>query len=171
MKEMAKSAYDVLIAIETVEFLKKDMHYCANDEYAYALHLLADKIDFGSLEDDLKECYFLGFKGVLPPTEDLIHAATLDATANFPKKETNRDLLQAVIGSAISGCAVVEEAKKEEGLPGGVHAIYDTISQVFLRARALAFMSLRKPAKEQEIQVNVAHASSVKDLVEMLSAE
>lgn len=165
---MAKSAYDVLIAVETVEFLKKDLHYRTNDEYAYALHLLADKIDFGSLEDDLKECYFLGFKGFLPPTEDMIHAATLDVTAKFGKKETNKDLLQAVIDSAAAGVAIVEEAKKEEGIPGGVHAIYDSISQILLRAKALAFMSLRKQVKEPEIRVKVATA---KDLVEMLSAE
>lgn len=165
---MAKTAWDVLIAVETVEFLKKDMHYCANDEYAYALHLLADKIHFGSAEDDLKECYFLGMKGVLPPTEDMIHAATLDVTAKFPKKATNKDLLQAVIDSAAAGVAIVEDAKREDGVPGGIHAIYDSISQTMLRAKALAFMSLRTPAKEPDVKVRVV---TEKDLAEMLGAE
>lgn len=146
---MAKSALDVLVAVETVEFLKKDMHYRTNDEFSYAIHLLADKIDFGSLEDDLKEVYFLGFKSVLPPTEDIIHALTLDETSKHPKKETNKELLQAVIDSSAAGIAIVEEAKKEEGLPGGVHSIYDGISMIFLRAKALAFMSLRHPPKEE----------------------
>lgn len=144
---MAKTAFDVLVAVETVEFLKKDMHYRTNDEYSYALHLLADKIDFGSTEDDLKECYFLGFKTVLPPTEDEIHAKTLDETAKHAKKDTNKDLLQAVIDACSVGVTIVEDAKKEDGLPGGVHAIYDTISQTMLRGKALAWMSLRNPAK------------------------
>lgn len=166
VSEMAKSAFDVLVAVETVEFLKKDMHYRTNDEFSYAIHLLADKIDFGDDEDDLKECYFLGFKGMLPPTEDEIHAATLDATAKFGKKESNKDLLQAVIDSAAAGIAIVEDAKNEDGIPGGVHAIYDSVSQTMLRAKALAWMSLRNPAKEPE-----GKKATVQELVDFLSGK
>ena len=43
---------NVLVAIEVVKCLAKDMHYRSNHEWFYALHLLADKVDFGSAEDD-----------------------------------------------------------------------------------------------------------------------
>lgn len=144
--ETVKTVFDVLVAIESIEWLKKDMHYRSNDEFAYALHLLADKIDFGTLEDDLKEVYFLGAMSELPPTEDMIHRAAENETEVYAEnKYTNRDLLQAVIDCASKGVLVVESVKKDATLPGGVHGILDKVSETMLRAKALAFMSLRSP--------------------------
>lgn len=143
--EGVKTVFDVLVAIEALEWLKKDMHYRTNDEFSYALHLLADKIDFGDDEDDLKECYFLGFKAELPPTEEEIHKATALATEIYVNKNTNRDLLQAVIDCAAFGVGIVEKVKKDPLLPGGVQGLLDKVSETMLRAKALAWMSLRNP--------------------------
>jgi len=144
---MEKTVFDVLIAIEALEWLKKDMHYRTNDEFSYALHLLADKIDFGDVEDDLKEVYFLGWKSELPPTEEVIHKATATETETYTKKSTNRDLLQTIIDCASKGVGIVENVKKDATLPGGVQGLLDKVSETMLRAKALAFMSLRNPVQ------------------------
>lgn len=162
--ETQKTMVDVLVAIELLEWLAKDMHYRTNDEYAYALHLLADKIDFGSVEDDIKEVYFLGFKSELPPTEEDVHQKTVIKSEPYKKKETNKDLLQAVIDAAAFGAEIVEAVKKDPLLPGGVQGLLDKVSETMLRAKALAWMSLRSPIKPPVVK----HVDMANSLVEFL---
>lgn len=135
---------DVLVSVERVEWLLKDLHYRANDEWFYALHALAERIDFGSVEDDLKECYWMGALCRLPPDEATIHAMVVDLAGRDESGAglSNRDLLQAVMDAASAGVAKVEVAKGIPVLPGGVHAILDEASKALLRAKALCWRSL-----------------------------
>lgn len=151
---MKKSMLDVLVAVEVIKSLTKDLHYRTNGEYSYAIHLLADRVYFGSTEDNIKELYYLGHKAELPPTEEEIHKIACEEAKKFRVKDdvSNKELLQAVIDASAAGVAVIEDAKKEDGLPGGVQAALDFASEVMLRTKGLVWMALRtpEPAKDNK---------------------
>lgn len=132
---------EVLVAIELVEWLAKDVHYRSNDAYFYALHLLADKVDFGSAEDDLKEAYWLGQKEELPPTEKQIHEMSV-AQCPDVRSLDNMGLVRALYDACANGIYAIEEAKREAGLIAGVHAILDGVSQTMLVIKGLAWRTL-----------------------------
>lgn len=132
---------DVLVAICVVEMVAKNMHYRSYDELFYALHLLADKVDFGNSADDLKEAYYLGEKETLPPTEEEIHRLAVDRMGDT-KGKSNRELIEALKDACDSGLYSIEEAKREPGLFAGVHAIVDGVSEKMLVVKGLCFRSL-----------------------------
>lgn len=132
---------DVLVAICVVEMVAKNMHYRSYDELFYALHLLADKVDFGNSADDLKEAYYLGEKETLPPTEEEIRRLAVDRMGNT-KGKSNRELIEALRDACDSGLYAIEEAKREPGLFAGVHAIVDGVSEKMLVVKGLCFRSL-----------------------------
>lgn len=132
---------DVLVAICVVEMVAKNMHYRSYDELFYALHLLADKVDFGNSADDLKEAYYLGEKETLPPTEEEIHRLAVDRMGDT-KGKSNRELIEALKDACDSGLYAIEEAKREPGLFAGVHAIMDGVSEKMLVVKGLCFRSL-----------------------------
>jgi len=132
---------EVLIAIRLCEFIKRDVHYRTNDLYFYALHLLADKLDFGSAVDDINEAYYLGHKEELPPTDEEIFSAACERSAGV-RQESNEGLLRRLYDVVTTGIYAVEEAKREPGLPGGAHAILDGVSQKLLTLKGLCWRSL-----------------------------
>lgn len=132
---------EVLIAIELVEWLAKDVHYRSNDQWFYALHLLADKVDFGSAEDDLKEAYFLGQKESLPPTEKDIHENAIRRCPDVRSLD-NEGLVRALYEVCANGLYAIEEAKREVGMMAGVHAILDGVSQHLLVIKGLCWRTL-----------------------------
>lgn len=134
---------DVIISVAIVEWIAKDMHYRSCDEWFYALHLLADKVDFGNSVDDLKEAYYLGAKESLPPTEEQIVKATIEKYANLDTASMdNRQLIEALATSCADGIYAIEEAKREPALVAGVHAILDGISQKMLVVKGLCWRTL-----------------------------
>lgn len=137
---------DVIVQIEIIKWIAKDMHYRANDEWFYALHLLADKIDFGNAEDDLKEAYFLGMKEQLPPTEGEIHRRAAEKIEDTRAK-SNMELIESLRVACENGLYAIEEAKNEVGLFAGVHAILDGISQNLLVVKGLCWRSLNDANK------------------------
>jgi len=140
---------EVLIAIEIVEWLAKDVHYLSNDEWFYALHLLADKVDFGTAEDDLKEAYFLGMQEELPPKEIEIHKAAIERCPDL-SSVTNQDLVRSLYDSCAAGILAIEEAKREPGLIAGVHAILDGVSQKMLTIKGLCWRTLNGATTKPE---------------------
>lgn len=132
---------EVLIAIELVEWIAKDVHYRSNDQWFYALHLLADKVDFGTAEDDLKEAYYLGMKEALPPTEKDIHENAVSRCADVRSLD-NEGLIRALYEVCANGLYAIEEAKREAGLMAGVHAILDGVSQRLLVIKGLCWRTL-----------------------------
>ena len=138
---MTDAIKDVLVFMELVEWMAKDVHYRSNDQWFYALHLLADKVDFGTAEDDLKEAYYLGFKNSLPPTEKDIHAASVEKCPDVRGMD-NRGLIESLRESSSDCLYAVEEAKREPGLAAGVHAILDGVSQKMLVINGLCWRSL-----------------------------
>ena len=133
---------DVMIAVAIVEWIAKDMHYRSCDEWFYALHLLADKVDFGSSIDDLKEAYYLGAKEALPPTEEQIVKAAIEKANLDTASMDNRQLIEALAASCADGIYAIEEAKREPALVAGVHAILDGISQKMLVVKGLCWRTL-----------------------------
>lgn len=134
---------DVMISVAIVEWIAKDMHYRSCDEWFYALHLLADKVDFGSSIDDLKEAYYLGAKEALPPTEEQIVKAAIEKYANLDTASMdNRQLIEALATACADGIYAIEEAKREPALVAGVHAILDGISQKMLVVKGLCWRTL-----------------------------
>lgn len=132
---------EVLVAICVVEMVAKNMHYRSYDELFYALHLLADKVDFGNSADDLKEAYYLGAKEMLPPTEEEIHMLAVERIGET-KGKTNRELIETLKDACETGLYAIEEAKREPGLFAGVHAIVDGVSEKMLVVKGLCFRSL-----------------------------
>lgn len=133
---------DVIISVAIVEWIAKDMHYRSCDEWFYALHLLADKVDFGNSVDDLKEAYYLGAKEGLPPTEEaIVKAATEKANLDTSTMD-NRQLIEALSTACADGLYAIEEAKREPALMAGVHAILDGISQKMLVVKGLCWRTL-----------------------------
>lgn len=133
---------NVLADMLAIEWAAKSLHYRANGEQFYGLHLLADKVDFGSAADDLKEAYYLGFQNTIPPDELEIvkHAVELATKTDY---SDNRTLLIALKAMCELGITFVEDAKREAGLPGGVHSILDGISQTMLTIRGLCWRSFK----------------------------
>ena len=131
---------EILIYLCVIKHIANNLHYRSSDEWFYALHLLADKLDFGSAEDDIKEAYYLGFLEQLPPDEKEIVQIVNDA---LPTSATdNAGLIAFLHDYCAEGIVAVEEAKREAGLPGGVHAILDGVSQKMLTIKGLCWRSL-----------------------------
>ena len=140
---------EVLVAMELVKWLSKGVHYRSNDAYFYALHLLADKIDFGSAEDDLKEAYYLGFKEELPPTEKVINATTVERCPEIGALD-NEGLVRALFEACANGLYAIEEAKREPGLMAGIHAILDGVSTNLLVVKGLCWRTLHVDSANDE---------------------
>lgn len=132
---------EVLMAIRIIEWLAKDIHYRSNDQWFYALHLLADKVDFGDSEDELKEAYYLGFREELPPTERQIAELAMQKIPDL-RTIDNLTLIRSLYDACSFGIYNVEEAKREAGLAAGVHAILDGISQRMLTIKGLCWRTL-----------------------------
>ena len=132
---------NVLIAIEVIKMIAKSVHYRSSDECFYALHLLADKVDFGDSEDALKESYYLGMKEELPPTEKELAAGAVE---HCPDTATlsNKDLIRTLYDVCSQGILSIEEAKREPGLIAGVHAILDSVSQSMLVIKGLSWRTI-----------------------------
>lgn len=131
---------NVLVAIEVVKCLAKDMHYRSNHEWFYALHLLADKVDFGSAEDDIKEAYFLGQRATVPPSEGEIKKLVAERIREVPVD--NNGLILRLANACDMLLYSIEEAKRERGMFAGIHAILDGISQTALTIKGLCWRTL-----------------------------
>lgn len=138
---------DVLVSIRIIELIAKDVHYRSDQEWFYALHLLADKVDFGSAEDDIKEAYYLGQKEVLPPSEKEIVMAVAQKYPDISSCD-NENLVRNLCEACANGIYAIEDAKREAGLVAGVHAILDGISQHLLVIKGLCWRTLNTNKEE-----------------------
>lgn len=132
----------VLASMLRVNWAAHDLHYRAHGEAFYALHLLADKVDFGSAEDDLKEAYYLGQMESTPPTDEQIVREAIGSV-----KRTGEDTNDALVTDLMYACKdcmySIEEAKRIPGLMAGVHAILDGVSQNLLTVSGLCARTLK----------------------------
>ena len=132
---------DVLVTIEVVKMLAKDLHYKASGDTFYALHLLADKVDFGSSVDDLKEAYYLGLREENPPSECQINSLAVSRCPSATALD-NRSLVMALYDACKTSIYTIEEAKRDDMLVAGVHAILDGVSQHLLVIKGLCVKTL-----------------------------
>lgn len=131
----------VLASMLRVNWSAHDLHYRAHGEAFYALHLLADKVDFGTAEDDLKEAYYLGQSESMPPTdEEIIDKAVLPVRR---VGNTNAELVTNLMNACKDCMYFIEEAKRIPGLMAGVHAILDGVSQNLLTVSGLCARTLK----------------------------
>ena len=132
---------DVLVLVCAVKHLAHDVHYRSNDEWFYALHLLADKVDFGSAEDDLKEAFYLGQKEDLPPTDAEIEKEAIEKYGSFAK-DGNIALIRGLYKVCTDLVYAIEDVKVAVNPIAGVHAILDGISQVAVTIKGLCWRTL-----------------------------
>lgn len=127
----------ILTIILAIDWIANDVHYATDtNQNFYARHLLSDRVrDFGSAEDDIKEVYYLGYKGEQPPSDLDISAYAINLIHGL-KAKTSIERLIEVMDILVSE---VESAKAEKNLPGGIHAILDDVSK-----RALTYLFLLK---------------------------
>lgn len=108
-----------------VDWLANDLHYRSRGRGFYEKHLLADRVrDLGD-DDAIKEAYWLGFRKQNPPADAEIAGMAVVAY----NKMSKYDSLQALCNAFGLVTDIVEECKREQGLPAGVHAILDGISE------------------------------------------
>lgn len=129
---------EVLVYIETVRFIASALHYTAGGDAFYALHLMADKASMNGFTDELIEAYWLGQKQMLPPTLRSMSETAAKRCEGIDNADW-RALVDMMAEACADGICAVEEAKREEGLTAGVHAILDSISQAFLVNRGLCW--------------------------------
>lgn len=133
---------NVIVNLIVVNWICNDLHYKWRGHSFYGMHLLADRVrDFGSAEDDINEAYYLGFCNEIPPSD--VSNASL-ATAQYKKvvDENGGCPLKSLAAQFSYLAASVESAKRIEGLPAGIHAVLDNISQKALTYRFLATSSI-----------------------------
>lgn len=140
---------DVLVAIKIAKRAAKRLHYGASGPAFYGLHLLADKVDFGTAEDDLKEAYYLGMREEVPPTEMKISERAREIQKQ-PEGETSEDLVKYLYDACVNGLYAIEEAKHEAGMFAGVHAILDGVSQTMLVIKGLCWRTMHDGAATEE---------------------
>lgn len=136
---------DVFVLMELCEYYAHDLHYHAYGEAFYALHLLADKLDFGSASDDLKEAFYLGdLKDHSVPTDFEIHELVHQKYVKDNSKKDNTTMLSNLRESCDMLVAQIEEFKRgmKESLASGVAAILDGVSQKALVVSGLCARSL-----------------------------
>lgn len=132
---------ELLANMLTVTYFARDLHYRWKGPEFYAVHLLADRIaDFGTASDDIKECFYLGFNRTEPPLETDIASASVEEYREIAQK-ASCPLCRASEALARTIC-LVESAKRTEGLPAGVHAILDGISQHAVTMRGLVLRTM-----------------------------
>ena len=67
-RKREKDMKELLAMLCTIDWLANDLHYRSSGPGFYEKHLLADRVrDFGDVDDELKEAYWLGFKKCVPP--------------------------------------------------------------------------------------------------------
>lgn len=119
---------DILVMIEVVKWLARDLHYKFQGPTFYANHLLADRVkDFGSAADDLKEGFWLGCLDTTPPDDkDIAELATNAYNEIINAKPC---LLTKLLEGLDRLDSTISDVKKDTSLNGGVNAILDDISK------------------------------------------
>lgn len=132
---------DVLVNMMAVKFLANDLHYMSKGSSFYALHLLADKIDFGSLGDELKETYYLPL-GNIPP-RDVVIAAQVCNKITDVEPTSNIQLLSRISYALDELIVSIQTVKSScSNLYAGVQSVLDSIQQKSLVFKALVDRTL-----------------------------
>lgn len=122
---------DVIVAMNVCRWFAHELHYNACGEAFYALHLLADRLDFGSAEDSLKELWFLGEKKSSVPSDAKI--AELSILLHKARMETddmdNRSMVARLSEACTFLVCQIEEFKRNENPTSGVSAVLDEVSK------------------------------------------
>lgn len=132
---------EVFISIRVVQYLLKDLHYATGGEAFYALHLLADKVDFREDVDALRETYYLGLKGEIPPglaSVDSIAASRIPVIS----VSDNTERLRVLFDACHTAVYAIEGASKDPDLVGGIKSVLDSMSQKLLTLKGLCWRSL-----------------------------
>lgn len=118
---------DILVMFEVIDWIADDIHYKSRGPAFYSQHLLADKVrDVSSVTDDIKEIYYLGVLGQLPPDDTEIAGAAITKYNELTTESDNH--LSNLQNALLMLEHIVEQTKTNGGLTGGCQAILDEIS-------------------------------------------
>lgn len=114
---------DILVRLEAIKSFAKDIHYTANGDEFYGIHLMMDRIAGGldDFSDAIKETVYLG-NNALPPSSKEILKYSLAYIPDIMSVRENLLALRILIGETIAALDKIEAARAENSL-------YDNIAQ------------------------------------------
>lgn len=110
--------------------LATDWHYDAGFSAFYGNHLLADKTaeEIASAVDDIKETYYLGEMGGLPPVSAEIAADAIAICNKIIADHPKETVAQFLHASLMLTAAHAEELARSERLSIGTKSLIDGVS-------------------------------------------
>lgn len=134
-----------------------ELHYGAYGECFNALHLLADRLDFGSAEDDLKELWFLGDRKSTVPSDSVIAEKSI---ALYKASKTGDDMDNySMVRRLSEACTFlvcqVEEFKRGMNPTSGISAVLDEVSKSATLMIGLCERTMSSYVKESKVNGQV----------------
>ncbi len=123
---------NIIVAMNVCRWFAHELHYGAHGEGFYAMHLLADRLDFGSAEDDLKELWFLGEKKSYVPSDAVIAEQSIATykASRATEDMDNRSMVARLSEACTFLVCLIEEFKRNNSPTSGVSAVLDEVSKV-----------------------------------------
>lgn len=119
----------ILTLLTVIDWIANEVHYATDtNNNFYSRHLLSDRVrDFGSAEDDIKECYYLGWLREQPPKDQTIAAYAI----KYMESAHGDSAIDKLTDAMVRLSSTIETIKKsvDPKMPAGVHAILDEISK------------------------------------------
>lgn len=133
-----KQIKDLIVALEKVRIVAKQLHYRLSGEAFYANHKLMDRVQKPMMEfiDSLKEVCYLGH-GSLPPTEQEIYSEVVDELVG----EYDMQSMANVLNTAVAYC---EEATRAEGIQQGDLNLIGNIAETLQNSLGLVSRVIAK---------------------------
>lgn len=112
---------DTLARLVAIRETAKDIHYSANGDSFYGIHLLMDRVadDIDSQIDSIKEICFLGVN-TLPPKSHEILSKAMDFIPNSDNWKANLVVLQQIIIDTITHIEALDLDMADANLIGGI---------------------------------------------------
>lgn len=112
---------ETLSRLVAIRETAKDIHYSANGDSFYGIHLLMDRVadDIDSQIDSIKEVCYLG-SNALPPKSQEILSKAMDFIPNSENWKANLVVLQQLLVDTISGMEKLLPDIADANLIGGI---------------------------------------------------
>lgn len=126
----------IIIYLETIKGLAKDLHYTMNGTSFYGNHLLMDRIHdpLSDYQDEIKENYFVYNEKQVPTHKAVMQATIPLLPADDADIDTKLSALAELIKTAIYQ---IEQTKKDEKLDAGDDDLLGRISTTLKNDSAL----------------------------------
>lgn len=128
---------DILVRLVAIKNFAKDIHYTANGDSFYGVHLLMDRIADGldDFSDSIKETVYLGNDSLPPSSQEILKFSL----AYIPAIKTTRENLEALKNLITNTCLVLDKTSQTDR---AVNSLFDTISQDLRLKAGLLYRTL-----------------------------